>query len=348
MISFEGSVDTPLCTLTWFAVFGWGEYNPLPDDPDDPVVEPGIENDREPSEDADPVKAGFEMGIKIIKEAIWPRAHKANTTTTTPGEAGWTMIDDSFHDCWFQSAVLCYCDADCVDFIGAPYLDVYTGPYVNPEPPPPPAVVEEPVLAENETDATVNATSSQKTKPEQQQQQQVVLKSQIKEFEANLTRVGEYLETLSKSYKQQMSDMRTSFNRTASRLTKVENSSRDINESIMEILDMIKFLYREVNRLDTSFEKVILASSIIIGFQFIIVLLWCRPRRDRQLTQQLAKMELQLDLLKDEVCKLNTQNEAPTDASPVKQRRYTMDETRIKRHKLSESASSSSVFVEED
>jgi len=204
------------------------------------------------------------------------------------------------------------------------------------------------VVGDNETDATVNATSSQKTKPEQQQQQQVVLKSQIKEFEANLTRVGEYLETLSKSYKQQMSDMRTSFNRTASRLTKVENSSRDINESIMEILDMIKFLYREVNRLDTSFEKVILASSIIIGFQFIIVLLWCRPRRDRQLTQQLAKMELQLDLLKDEVCKLNTQNEAPTDASPVKQRRYTMDETRIKRHKLSESASSSSVFVEED
>ena len=90
-------------------------------------------------------------------------------------------------------------------------MDVYTGPYVNPEPPPPPAVVEEPVLGENETDATVNATSSQKTKPEQQQQQQqqVVLKSQIKEFEANLTRVGEYLETLSKSYKQQMSDMRT-------------------------------------------------------------------------------------------------------------------------------------------
>ena len=35
----------------------------------------------------------------------------------------------------------------------------------------------------------------------------------------------------------------------------------------MEILDMIKFLYREVNRLDTSFEKVILASRKI-GFEY--------------------------------------------------------------------------------
>ena len=34
----------------------------------------------------------------------------------------------------------------------------------------------------------------------------------------------------------------------------------------MEILDMIKFLYREVNRLDTSFEKVILASRKVFIF----------------------------------------------------------------------------------
>ena len=43
----------------------------------------------------------------------------------------------------------------------------------------------------------------------------------------------------------------------------------------------------------------------MIGFQFIILLLWCRPRRDSVLTQQLAKMEIQLDLLKDEISQLN-------------------------------------------
>ena len=43
----------------------------------------------------------------------------------------------------------------------------------------------------------------------------------------------------------------------------------------------------------------------MIGFQFIILLLWCRPRRDIVLTQQLAKMEIQLDLLKNEISQLN-------------------------------------------
>ena len=86
----------------------------------------------------------------------------------------------------------------------------------------------------------------------------------------------------------------------------------------------------------------------MIGFQFIIVLLWCRPRRDRRLTQQLAKMELQLDLLKDEICKLSSLEAPSVDTSPVKQRRYTMDETHIKpRQRHKNSSSTSSVFVEE-
>ena len=60
-----------------------------------------------------------------------------------------------------------YCDEDCVDFIGAPYLDVYTGPYVNPEPP-----TKE---APTELDNTDNHTApTNETKPES---------SQVSEFE---------------------------------------------------------------------------------------------------------------------------------------------------------------------
>ena len=55
-----------------------------------------------------------------------------------------------------------YCDEDCVDFIGAPYLDVYTGPYVNPEPP-----TKE---APTELDNTDNHTAPiNETKPESSQ-----------------------------------------------------------------------------------------------------------------------------------------------------------------------------------
>ena len=48
----------------------------------------------------------------------------------------------------------------------------------------------------------------------------------------------------------------------------------------MEILDMIKFLYREVNRLDTSFEKVILASRKT-GFEYSVInALFCEARSE--------------------------------------------------------------------
>ena len=67
MVSYQG--EEPLCTLTWFGVFGWGEFNPLPDDPDDdPSTAPGIENDKTPQEDPDPIKKGVEFVGGIISK----------------------------------------------------------------------------------------------------------------------------------------------------------------------------------------------------------------------------------------------------------------------------------------
>jgi uncharacterized membrane-anchored protein YhcB (DUF1043 family) len=154
------------------------------------------------------------------------------------------------------------------------------------------------------------------------------LQSQIKEFQENLNRVGEYLETLSISYKKQMNDMRTSFNRTAARLTKAESAVRDINENILEILSMIKFLYSEVNRIDTNLERTILTASIMIGFQIIMILLWCRPRRDREVQGQLAKIEIQLDALREineKVLKTHQQMVTSGPNPGIKGRRYTYD-----------------------
>ena len=145
-----------------------------------------------------------------------------------------------------------------------------------------------------------------------------------------------------------MNEMRNSFNRTSTRLTKVESQNRDVNETLKEIVEMISFLYKEINRLDIAYEKTILCArirhykdvlvsvlfftthllglvnafckpdtSVMIGFQIIILLLWCRPRRDRQLAKQLAKIEIQLDLIQS---KLSAKHEKQKAG-----RRYTMD-----------------------
>ena len=146
-----------------------------------------------------------------------------------------------------------------------------------------------------------------------------------------------------------MNEMRNSFNRTSTRLTKVESQNRDVNETLKEIVEMISFLYKEINRLDVAYEKTILCArirrlrprrpsqrfywllnllglayafckpdiSVMIGFQIIILLLWCRPRRDRQLAKQLAKIEIQLDLIQS---KLSAKHEKQKAG-----RRYTMD-----------------------
>ena len=50
MLSHQG--DEPLCTLTWFGVFGWGEYNPLPDE-DEPARQPDIEDNKAPQAKVD-------------------------------------------------------------------------------------------------------------------------------------------------------------------------------------------------------------------------------------------------------------------------------------------------------
>ena len=59
--------------------------------------------------------------------------------------------------------------------------------------------------------------------------------------------------------------------------------------------------------------------SVMIGFQIIILLLWCRPRRDRHLAKQLAKIEIQLDLIQS---KLSEKQKHERQKSG---RRYTMD-----------------------
>ena len=62
MISYQG--DEPQCTITWLKVFGFGQFNPRPDDPDDPP------DDHEPA--SDPLK-NIVNGIKNIfveKQAV--------------------------------------------------------------------------------------------------------------------------------------------------------------------------------------------------------------------------------------------------------------------------------------
>ena len=59
-----------------------------------------------------------------------------------------------------------------------------------------------------------------------------------------------------------MNEMRNSFNRTSTRLTKVESQNRDVNETLKEIVEMISFLYKEINRLDVAYEKTILCARI--------------------------------------------------------------------------------------
>jgi len=123
---------------------------------------------------------------------------------------------------------------------------------------------------------------------------------QINRLEKNLTWMGSYLETLSHTYKKQMDDVRTSFERTQSRLTKVEQAQASFAKSLEQMLDMIRHLYTEVYRLDATLEKVILAASLMIGLQIIILLLLCRRGRDSEaFGQRLAEIEVALELLKD-------------------------------------------------
>jgi hypothetical protein len=89
-----------------------------------------------------------------------------------------------------------------------------------------------------------------------------------------------------------------SFNRTANRINKVESTEANLNKSMEQMLDMIRHLYIEVNRLDTTLEKIILAASLVIGLQILVILMLCRPSRNDILDRRLAQIELTLDILK--------------------------------------------------
>lgn len=316
-LSYQG--EEQICTLTSFGVFGFGQYNPdIGDNPDD----------KEPDNtEGDPLKGIVKRVVGAIGGIFVPNSDKNDTIASDPSSnSNPVIIEDSYHDCWFHSAIFCYCDCTCIEFVGSPLFDVYVGPYNN-EPLPP---VDPLKLNLNDTNLDqIHDKNETKTEAHQQHKKddpaQLAMKNQIKEFQANLSRVGDYLETLSISYKKQMNDMRTSFNRTAARLTKAENAVRDINENILEILSMIKFLYSEVNRIDTTLERTIVAASIMIGFQIIMVLLWCRPRRDRQMQGQLAKIEIQLDALRESTEKVLKNHQQLLSASGLRGRRYTYD-----------------------
>lgn len=332
MLSYQG--DEPQCTLTWLKVFGFGQYNPAPDGDDG-----DHENEPPPN---DPIKqiVGVVKNIITGGGAEKEKPVLANSTETEhEAQIIKDEIVDSYYDCWFQSAILCFCSSDCVEFINSPFFDIYIGPYQPAPPQLPPMPKNEPkieskidsngfknetqVVTENNPEQRANSTDKNDTKIEPPKKKddpgQLAFKNQIKEFEANLSRVGDYLEKLSSSYKQQMNEMRNSFNRTSTRLTKVETQNREVNETLKEIVEMISFLYKEINRLDVAFEKTILCTSVMIGFQIIMLLLWCRPRRDRHLTRQLAKIEIQLDLLRETTAKLASRQEKKNA------RRYTLD-----------------------
>ena len=98
MLSYQG--EEQLCTLTWLGVFGWGEFNPLPEEEDE--VEPHTDKDKAPQEDPDPIKKGVEIVVGAIKN-IWPSKTAEETLTEEKEDE---FIDDSFHDCWLQSALL--------------------------------------------------------------------------------------------------------------------------------------------------------------------------------------------------------------------------------------------------
>jgi len=200
MLSFHG--DEPQCTLTWLKVFGFGQFNPRNDDDMDHPVE------------ADPGSNPIGGIINGLKKLVLPGSNDKPVPIPEDPELIEPLpvisIDDSYYDCWFQSAIFCFCREDCVEFNESPFFDIYVGPYQ-------PATPQLPIIPKNETlpdvsgsnesDKLVNNTEKNDTKIEMPKQAkkedpgQVAFKNQIKEFEANLSRVGDYLEKLSSSYK---------------------------------------------------------------------------------------------------------------------------------------------------
>ena len=59
--------------------------------------------------------------------------------------------------------------------------------------------------------------------------------------------------------------MAFSFEKTSSRLTKSEVATQQTQEQISRLLELVKFLFTEIDRLDTTLEKIIIAGSVVIG-----------------------------------------------------------------------------------
>lgn len=252
----------------------------------------------------------------------------------------------SYQTCWFSSIISRECDIGCDDFKDALFFYYYPGPLIIPEftpeiePKKPEiehkvnvdhakmitqnssnhdsttVITQQPIEAQNKTKTDLSQ-KKESTDPNHQ-----VLLKQINRLEKNLTWMGSYLETLSHNYKKQMDDVRTSFERTQTRLTKVESSEGALNKSVEQMLDMIRHLYLEVNRLDTTLEKIILAASLVIGLQILLILLHCRPKRDRALHQRLAQIEITLELLKDTTDKAICASAKHVEEQDAKHRRY--------------------------
>jgi len=59
--------------------------------------------------------------------------------------------------------------------------------------------------------------------------------------------------------------MAFSFEKTSSRLTKSEVATQQTQEQISRLLELVKFLFTEIDRLDTTLEKIIIAASVVVG-----------------------------------------------------------------------------------
>jgi hypothetical protein len=59
--------------------------------------------------------------------------------------------------------------------------------------------------------------------------------------------------------------MAFSFEKTSSRLTKSEVATHQTQEQISRLLELVKFLFTEIDRLDTTLEKIIIAASVVVG-----------------------------------------------------------------------------------
>ena len=61
--------------------------------------------------------------------------------------------------------------------------------------------------------------------------------------------------------------MAFSFEKTSSRLTKSEVATQQTQEQISRLLELVKFLFTEIDRLDTNLEKIIIAASVVVGMK---------------------------------------------------------------------------------